>query len=74
MMIEKGAAMAMEKTVQDNLRELGSRFAPALKNASKNVGDLKQKVGSFVRDNPGKALIGAATAGLVTALIARRFS
>ena len=68
----------MEKSVQDNLRELGDRVAPALKNATsnttKNLKGMASKVQTFVQENPGKSLIGAAAAGFVTALIARKLS
>ena len=64
----------MEKSVQSTLHELGGRVAPAIKNASATAINLKDRIGTFVRENPGKSLIGAMTAGFVTALIARRLS
>ena len=64
----------MEKSLQGTLHDLGGRMAPVIKNARETVMNLRERIGTFVRENPGKSLIGAATAGFVTALIARRLS
>jgi hypothetical protein len=64
----------MEKIIEGNVRELGERAKAATSKLAAETKNLRERIGGFVKKNPGVSLLGALAAGFVTALIARRFS
>ncbi len=49
----------------DPLRDLTDRFAPQLAQAQEQLEEVNERAKSFVKNNPGTVLLGAATLGFL---------
>jgi ElaB/YqjD/DUF883 family membrane-anchored ribosome-binding protein len=57
-----------EKTARD----IEERIRPQIEEAKKKVGDINTQVTDYIKENPGKCLLGAIAAGFIIGRIARR--
>jgi hypothetical protein len=57
-----------EKTARD----IEERIRPQIEEAKKKVGDINSQVTGYIKENPGKCLLGAIAAGFIIGRIARR--
>jgi len=64
--------MEMTEQIEKTAREIEDRFRPQIEEAKKKVSDLNDRAVSYIKENPGKCLLGAVAAGYIIGRIARR--
>ena len=64
--------MEMTDQIEKTAKELEDRFRPQIEEAKKKVTDLNDRAVSYIKENPGKCLLGAIAAGYIIGRIARR--
>jgi ElaB/YqjD/DUF883 family membrane-anchored ribosome-binding protein len=64
--------MEMTEQFEKTARELEDRIRPQIEDAKKKVSDLNDRAVSYIKENPGKCLLGAVAAGYIIGRIARR--
>jgi len=64
--------MEMTEQFEKTARELEDRIRPQIEEAKKKVSDLNERAVSYIKENPGKCLLGAIAAGYIIGRIARR--
>jgi ElaB/YqjD/DUF883 family membrane-anchored ribosome-binding protein len=64
--------MEMTEQFEKTARELEDRIRPQIEDAKKKVSDLNNRAVSYIKQNPGKSLLGAVAAGYIIGRIARR--
>lgn len=64
--------MEMTEQFEKTARELEDRIRPQIEDAKKKVSALNDRAVSYIKENPGKCLLGAIAAGYIIGRIARR--
>jgi hypothetical protein len=64
--------MEMTRDIEDKARELGARVRPQIEDAKRRISSLNDTVTGYIKENPGKCLLGAVALGYVIGKIARR--
>jgi hypothetical protein len=64
--------MEMTRDIEDKARELGARVRPQIEDAKRRISSLNGTVTGYIKENPGKCLLGAIALGYVIGKIARR--
>jgi ElaB/YqjD/DUF883 family membrane-anchored ribosome-binding protein len=64
--------MEMTDQIEKTAKELEDRFRPQIEEAKKKVSDLNDRAVDYIKENPGKCLLGAIAAGYIIGRIARR--
>jgi hypothetical protein len=57
---------------EDTARELGERVRPQIEDAKRRLSSLNQQVTTYIKENPGKCVLGAIALGYIVGKIARR--
>ena len=64
--------MEMTDQIEATVREVGFRVRPQIEEAKKRLSDLDETVTDYIKENPGKCLIGALAVGFLIGKIARK--
>lgn len=64
--------MEMAERIEDTARELGERVRPQIENAKRRLSSLNESATDYIKENPGKCLVGAVAIGYLIAKIASR--
>ena len=64
--------MEMTERIEDTARELGERVRPQIENARRKLSSLNDSATAYIKENPGKCLIGALAVGYLIGKIASR--
>jgi len=64
--------MEMTEQIEATVREVGDRVRPQLEAAKKRLSSLDDTVTGYIKENPGKCLLGALAVGFLIGKIARR--
>jgi len=64
--------MEMTEQFEKTARELEDRIRPQIEEAKKKVSDLNERAVGYIKENPGKCLLGAIAAGYIIGRIASR--
>jgi hypothetical protein len=64
--------MEMTEQFEKTAREIEDRIRPQIEEAKKKVNDFNDRAISYIKENPGKCLLGAVAAGYIIGRIARR--
>jgi ElaB/YqjD/DUF883 family membrane-anchored ribosome-binding protein len=64
--------MEMTERLEDTARELGERVRPQIENAKRRLSTLNDSMTSYIKENPGKCLVGALAVGYLIGKIASR--
>jgi ElaB/YqjD/DUF883 family membrane-anchored ribosome-binding protein len=64
--------MEMTEQIEATVREVGARVRPQIDEAKRRLSSLDQTVTSYIKENPGKTLLGALAVGFLIGKIARR--
>jgi len=64
--------MEMTDQIEQTARELGDRVRPQIEQARKKLTTFNDEAVSYIKENPGRCLLGAIAAGFIIGRIARR--
>jgi ElaB/YqjD/DUF883 family membrane-anchored ribosome-binding protein len=64
--------MEVTEQFEKTARDIEERIRPQIDEAKKKVLDANDRVVSYIKENPGKCLLGAIAAGYIIGRIARR--
>ena len=64
--------MEITHEIGDTARELGARVRPQIENAKEKLSSLNETVTTYIKENPGKCVLGAIAVGFLIGKIARR--
>jgi ElaB/YqjD/DUF883 family membrane-anchored ribosome-binding protein len=64
--------MEMTEKIEETARELGARVRPQIDEAKRKLETLNSSAVSFIKENPGKCLVGAIAFGYLVGKIASR--
>ena len=64
--------MEMTERLEDTARELGERVRPQIENAKRRLSSLNDSATDYIKENPGKCLVGALAIGYLIGKIASR--
>lgn len=64
--------MEMTEQIEETAREIGERVRPQIESARKRLSDLDRDITTYIKENPGKVLLGALAVGYLIGKIARR--
>jgi ElaB/YqjD/DUF883 family membrane-anchored ribosome-binding protein len=64
--------MEITHDIGDTARELGARVRPQIENAKQKLSSMNETVTSYIKENPGKCVLGAIAVGFLIGKIARR--
>jgi ElaB/YqjD/DUF883 family membrane-anchored ribosome-binding protein len=64
--------MEIAEQIESTVREVGQRVRPQLDDAKRRLTSLNSDVTSYVKENPGRCLLGAIAVGFLIGKIARR--
>ena len=64
--------MEMTEQIESTVREVGARVRPQLDEARKRLTSLNGSVTGYIKENPGRCLVGAIAVGFLIGKIARR--
>lgn len=64
--------MEITSKFEETARELEDRVLPQIENAKERLSDLNDSAISYIKENPGKCLIGAIAAGYLIGRLATR--
>ena len=64
--------MEMTEKIEETARELGARVRPQIDEAKRKLESLNSSAISFIKENPGKCLVGAIAFGYLVGKIASR--
>ena len=64
--------MEMTERMEDAARAIEDRVRPRIEDAKRRMSDVNERVTSFIKENPGKCLLGALALGYLIARVARR--
>jgi hypothetical protein len=69
---KEASAMEITNRMEEAARAFEDRVRPRIDEAKQQLSDLNGKVTSFIKENPGKCLLGAVAVGYIIARLARR--
>ena len=64
--------MDVTREIEDTAREIGERVRPQIEDAKRRLSSLNQQVTTYIKENPGKCVLGAIALGYIVGKIARR--
>ena len=64
--------MEMTERIEETARELGERVRPQIENAKQRLSSLNDSATDYIKENPGKCLVGALAIGYLIGKIASR--
>lgn len=64
--------MEMTDQLEQTAREIEERVRPQIEHAKRKITSLNGQAVSYIKENPGKCLLGAIAAGFIIGRIARR--
>jgi hypothetical protein len=64
--------MEMTEQFEKAARDIEDRIRPEIEEARRKVGDLNGRITGYIKENPGKCLLGAIAAGYIIGRLARR--
>jgi len=64
--------MEMTDQIEQTAREIGDRVRPQIEQARRKLTNVNDQAVSYIKENPGKCLLGAIAAGFIIGRIARR--
>jgi hypothetical protein len=64
--------MEMTQELEDTARQIEERVRPQIEEAKRRLSQLNSQATSYIKENPGKCLIGALAAGYIIGKIASR--
>jgi ElaB/YqjD/DUF883 family membrane-anchored ribosome-binding protein len=64
--------MEMTEQIEATVREVSARVRPQIDEAKRKLSSLDETVTDYIKENPGKCLLGALAAGFLIGKIARR--
>ena len=64
--------MEITHDLEDTAREIGERVRPQIEEAKRRMSEMNGQVTDYIKDNPGKCLIGAMAFGYLVGKIASR--
>ncbi len=62
----------MTEQIEATVREVGARVRPQIDEAKRRLSSLDDNVTGYIKENPGKCLLGALAVGFLIGKIARR--
>jgi hypothetical protein len=64
--------MEMTRDMEETAREISERVRPQIEQAKRRLTELNGQVTGFIKENPGKCLLGALAVGYIVGKIASR--
>jgi ElaB/YqjD/DUF883 family membrane-anchored ribosome-binding protein len=64
--------MEMTEQIESTVRQVGARVRPQLDHARRRLTSLNSDVTGYIKENPGRCLLGAIAVGFLIGKIARR--
>jgi len=64
--------MEMTERLEDTARELGERVRPQIENAKRRLSSMNESMTDYIKENPGKCLVGALAVGYLIGKLASR--
>ena len=64
--------MEMTERLEETARELGERVRPQIENAKRRLSSMNESMTDYIKENPGKCLVGALAVGYLIGKIASR--
>jgi ElaB/YqjD/DUF883 family membrane-anchored ribosome-binding protein len=64
--------MEMTERLEDTARELGERVRPQIESAKRRLSSMNESMTDYIKENPGKCLMGALAVGYLIGKIASR--
>jgi hypothetical protein len=64
--------MEIAEQIESTVRDVGARVRPQLDDAKRRLTSLNSNVTGYIKENPGRCLIGAIAIGFLVGKIARR--
>ena len=64
--------MEMTEKIEETAREIGARVRPQIDEAKRKLESMNTSAVSFIKENPGKCLVGAIALGYLIGKIASR--
>lgn len=64
--------MEMTEKIEETAREIGARVRPQIDEAKRKIESLNSSAISFIKENPGKCVVGAIALGFLVGKIASR--
>ena len=64
--------MEMTEKIEETAREIGERVRPQIDEAKRKLESLNTSAVAFIKENPGKCLVGAVALGYLIGKIASR--
>ena len=64
--------MEMTEKIEETARELGARVRPQIEEARRRFTSMSDSAGAYIKENPGKCMVGAIAIGFLIGKIASR--
>jgi hypothetical protein len=64
--------MEMTEHIEATVREMGARVRPQIDEARRRLTSLNHNAAGYIKENPGRCLLGALAVGFLIGKIARR--
>jgi ElaB/YqjD/DUF883 family membrane-anchored ribosome-binding protein len=64
--------MEMTEKIEETAREIGARVRPQIEEAKRQFSSLSDSATTYIKENPGKCLVGAIAVGYLIGKIAGR--
>jgi ElaB/YqjD/DUF883 family membrane-anchored ribosome-binding protein len=64
--------MEIAEQIESTVRDVGAKVRPQLDDAKRRLTSLNSNVTGYIKENPGRCLIGAIAIGFLVGKIARR--
>ncbi len=64
--------MEMTEQIEATVKQVGARVRPQIDQARRRLTSLNSDVGGYIKENPGRCLLGAIALGFLIGKIARR--
>jgi len=64
--------MEMTERIEETARELGERVRPQIENAKQRLSSMNDSMTDYIKENPGKCLVGALAVGYLIGKLASR--
>jgi ElaB/YqjD/DUF883 family membrane-anchored ribosome-binding protein len=64
--------MEMTRELEDTARQIEERVRPQIEQAKRRLSELNTQASSYIKENPGKCVLGALAVGYIIGKIASR--
>ena len=64
--------MEMTEKIEETAREIGARVRPQIEEAKRRVSSLNESAIGYIKENPGKCVVGAIAVGFLIGKLASR--